>query len=143
VPLAIAFVGIIVLVTAIQGTYVQFFQLLNSDLTGTGTGAGITGAAPFVVWIGALLLIGLIGYIPGAQNISRALLALVFLVLVLGNGRSAFPNFAAAFKSPPTPQPAQDIQTTALGSLPVKIFGQGGQSSPATTAATVGAAGAM
>src|SRR5215471_17455299 len=117
-PLAIVFIGLAILVSAVRGTYGQLFQQLASDLPG------------FAVWLGAILAIGLIGYVPKAEPISRALLALVFVVLIIG--KAAFPNFVNAFTHPPGAAPAQPVQPSALGPLPINLLG--GQNAPGTGA---------
>ena len=131
-PIAIAFIALIILVAAVRGTYTQLFGQLVADMPG------------FAVWAGAMLAIGLLGYIPGAETPSRYLLALVFLVLVLGNGKAAFPNFVAAFTKPATPAPAQPVAPQPLGKLPVVLTGSlgGGGAPGGNTGIVGGAAGA-
>lgn len=126
--LGLAFVALLLLVVAVRGTQAQLFGQLASDLPG------------FAKWLGALLLIGLIGYIPGMETISNGLLALVFVVLVLApSNRNAFANFAAAFKAPPAPTTAPPAATQPLGQyLPIQLFGSSG-SAQGTTGAITGA----
>src|SRR5262249_20848171 len=59
-------VGIILFLTAIRGTTAQFGNLLLQDLFGG-----------FVYWFGAIIVIGLIGYIKPLRPLSNALLVLV------------------------------------------------------------------
>lgn len=121
--LGVAFVALLLLIVAVRGTQAQLFGQLTSDLPG------------FAKWLGALLLIGLIGYVPGLETVSNGLLALVFIVLVLvPSNRSAFQNFANAFKAPPaptTPPPAQPLGQY----FPVSVLGGGASSGSAQSAA--------
>lgn len=43
------------------------------------------GNAPFLKWFGALLLVGLIGYIPDMQNVSLGFLVLIILAILLSH----------------------------------------------------------
>jgi hypothetical protein len=64
-------VGASVLVSAIRGSQNELFQLLSADVPAVAE------------QVGAIVLIGLLGYIPGMQTPSRALLALVIIVVLL------------------------------------------------------------
>lgn len=44
-----------------------------------------SGSNPFYKWAGAMLIIGLIGYIPEMEPISMAFLVLVLVVIILHN----------------------------------------------------------
>lgn len=71
-------VGVVLLVAAWRNT--------AGDL---GTALG-TDVPPFLVWAGALIAVGSLGYVPGMKQISRGLLALVLIVLVLTNYQALF-----------------------------------------------------
>ncbi len=43
------------------------------------------GNTPFLKWFGALLLVGLIGYIPEMQNVSLGFLVLIVLAILLSH----------------------------------------------------------
>lgn len=85
--IALLIVGILLTTSGIRGTEGQLASQFASDMTGTDG---------FIVWLGALLVIGLIGFVPGLQRPSRYLLALIILVIVLRNG-GVFTNLVAAF----------------------------------------------
>ena len=71
--LILLFLGVIVLITGVEGTWSEFVQLLGQDIPG------------FIIWAGAIALIGAIGYIPEFEGVSNALLALVLIVIFLGH----------------------------------------------------------
>lgn len=134
-PLALAFIAIILLVAAVRGTQAALFAQLASDLPG------------YAVWLGAIILIGLIGFIPDMDKPSKALLALVILVQLLVN-KGVFANLAAAFKSPPAATAAPSATATAPLNepLPVQLNITAGSSGSAqaanlpAAAATLGSA---
>jgi hypothetical protein len=64
-------VGATVLVSAIRGTQNDLFALLAADVPDVAE------------QVGAIVLIGMLGYLPGMQTPSRALLALVIIVVLL------------------------------------------------------------
>ena len=66
--------GIVAVVTAINGSFKQFVTQLESDLTGQ-----------FFNWLLAVFAIGLIGYIPGWEKPSRLFLALIIIALIFSN----------------------------------------------------------
>lgn len=78
-PFILVFVGIALADLAWQGTpnVIQAGQLLKSEM--------FTGNDPFYKWLGALILLGLLGYIPAARGLSTALLILVLLAIILSN----------------------------------------------------------
>ena len=145
-PLAFLIIGIAIGVTAFRGTYAQLGTLVANDFTGSNS---------FLVWLGAILAIGLIGYIPGLEKPSRLMIALLLLVVFLKNG-GFFDKFKQAVSSAqPTaatsnvqqvsgPAPVQ-IQTTGsgggggLGSLIGAFTGGGG--SPSAIDAVAGTGG--
>lgn len=73
-----------------RGTGDQLGSLLAADIPG------------FVPWAGAMLAIGMLGYVPVLRTPSHLLMALVLLVLFLSN-RGIFANLAAVVAHPPAP----------------------------------------
>lgn len=111
-PLLLLIIGVLLLVSAIRGTENDLFSLLESDIPAYGK------------WAGAIVGIGLLGYIPDMKTPSRLLLAIiVFVILVKNHG--IFQKLQQAFTNPPTPTPAPSVSPTNLGSLPIS-FQQGG-----------------
>lgn len=79
-------IGAVLIVAAIRNSHGALFSALAQDVPG------------FVVWGAAILALALIGYIPGLKPISRALLALVFLVIILRNYREILGGFESLWK---------------------------------------------
>lgn len=76
-PFILVIVGLIVLVTAIQGTTGALAHDLAQDVFGSGG---------FLYWFVAILIIGAIGYVKPLKPFSDAFLVLLVLVLVLAHG---------------------------------------------------------
>lgn len=117
-PFAIAIVGAVLLLVAVRNTHGQLATLLKDDFTGS------QGAVGFIVWIGAILAIGALGYVPQLKTASRMLLTLVFLGLLIKN-RGVFDNIVNAIKNPPqiTQAAAED---PLPGEFPVHVTGASG-----------------
>lgn len=81
-PFALILAGIALILVGYQGTQTQFFGLLESDVP------------KFAVWGVAIFIIGAIGYIPRAKDLSNAFLVLVILGLFISNA-----GFFAKFNS--------------------------------------------
>ena len=77
-PFAFALVGLVLLIAGVRGTSSDLLTLVKDDLTGDSN---------FVYWIVAVGALGALGYIDSLKTFSRALLALVFVVLVLNEGK--------------------------------------------------------
>lgn len=115
-PVALLIIGIVLAITAFRGTYGQLGNLLIGDFTNKNN---------FLVWIGALVIVGMIGYIPNMEKPSRAFLGLILLVIFLKNG-GVFSQFSGALQSARAqPKPTnQEPQFTSA--LPIQITGGGG-----------------
>lgn len=118
-PLLIAAIGIVLLVSAVRGTTTTLFELVHNDLTGKDN---------FLIWLGAILGLGLFGYIKPVRPIAAGFLVLVGLGLVLSN-KGFFANFASAFQSTVN-TPAENI--TAGQNAPSGTQPSGG-ASPGTS----------
>jgi len=115
--LALLLVGILITVSALKGTEHELASKLEGDLTG---------ADGFIVWFGAILTLGAIGYIPGLQQVTRWMIALVCVVIVLSN-QGIVDNLFQAFQmtdqtgaapaaAPPAPAPATPAAAPAASS---------------------------
>jgi hypothetical protein len=69
--------GIFFLVAGVRGQSAAALKQLKGDLVGTDS---------YLVWLGAILLIGAVGYVDELRPISHAFLILVLIVLLLSNG---------------------------------------------------------
>jgi hypothetical protein len=76
-------IGLILIAAAIRGTQGALFSALGTDLPA------------YVVWAAALVAVGSLGFVPGLKGPSRALLALVIVVLILNNYQAILAGFAA------------------------------------------------
>lgn len=93
------FVGLLMIVTGMRGTYAQFGSQLASEFQGQNS---------FTYQMLAIGAIGIAGYIPAVQTISRWLLAFVVLIILLGNKNQTgfITQLQAALKTGPTPPQA-------------------------------------
>jgi len=108
VPLALAIIGIALLVSAIRGTQGDLFALLSQDVLG------------WLKWAAAIVAVGALGYIPHFEGPSRVLLALVLIVLVISN-KGIFARLAEQLNAAPSKTAGTAPADKPLGSLPVKL----------------------
>ncbi|HSY26681.1 MAG TPA: hypothetical protein VK832_04200, partial [Burkholderiaceae bacterium] len=88
-PLAFIILGILLIVTAYQGTYAAFGQQLYTDFSG---GAG----SNFIYWVAAVAMIGALGYVSPLRTPTRLLLALIIIAFFLAN-KGVWSNLTSAF----------------------------------------------
>lgn len=99
----ILIIGLLLIATALKGTEHELGQQLVYDFIG---------ASGFIAWVGAILAIGAIGYIPGLRSPSRWMLALLATVMVVRNGgvfsqaQAALQGVSAAGPAPSIPVPS-------------------------------------
>ncbi len=155
-PLFLVFIGLIIIVAAVRNTLGALTTQLASDLTG-GSGsaqqvANSTGLAPltglvnqggFLVWFGAILAIGLLGYIPKLELISRGLLGLVLLTLFLKSGTGFFSQLQQQLSSAPTPGPVPPAVPGNLPAFPVQSTSTATTQSGVTGAAALPGVGSL
>ncbi len=107
-PFALLIIGALLLVASIRNTQDELFTLVKGDLTGANN---------FVYWMVAILLIGVIGYIPKLKPVSVAFLASVIIVLFLkrgnpsGIGGGFFSQFTTALGTTQS-QPVTNVAST-------------------------------
>ncbi len=85
-PFVLIIAGLVMLLTAVNGTVGQLGTLLKQDIFGTHG---------FMFWIVAIIIIGALGYIKAIKPLSDGFLVLILLVLFLNN-RGVFQQFVAA-----------------------------------------------
>lgn len=93
-PFVFIIIGIIAVTAGVRGTSQKLVTLAEGDLKGQNS---------FIYWILAIGIIGALGYVQDLRAFSRALLALVIIVLVIRDTNSQgsgglFANFEAAIK---------------------------------------------
>jgi hypothetical protein len=130
-PLALLIVGVALAASAFNGTYKQLGTLFAGDFTGVGS---------FLPWIGAVVLVGMIGYIPKFQTPSRLFILLVLLAMFLAN-KGFFAQFQGALTNTSYSPPAAQKEPQFTGPAPIVITGSTG-ASPTSTMSS-GAAGAV
>lgn len=114
-PLFFLVIGIILIVTVINGTTFALARQLKDDLT-----------SGYMKWFAAVLLIGAAGYVDALKTPSRYLLALIFLVVMLTNGTGFISMFIQQIQNPgqaPAPQPPGG--NANLPAIPVQTSGGG------------------
>ena len=131
-PFALVLIGFLIMVAAIRDELGTLGALLKSDFSGAGN---------FLFWLIALILIGSIGYFSPLTKTSRALLALILVVMVLSD-KGFFEQFTSALANTPAPPPAGEKAVgTSLNDSGGAGAGGGssGGSSGSKTGAEIGA----
>lgn len=73
-PFVLLFIGAVFIIAAYRDTTSDLFALIQGDFLGKNN---------FLLWIGAILSVGFLGYIPAFKNFSRAFLALIIVAIFL------------------------------------------------------------
>jgi hypothetical protein len=89
-PFIFLIVGIVFVTSGVRGTSQDLLNLLTNDLKGENN---------FVYWIISILVIGGLGYVQDLRSFSRALLALVLIVLVLAENKQGSGGLFVEFES--------------------------------------------
>jgi hypothetical protein len=127
-------IGMILLSTALKNTNHEFGQQLQSDVLGQGG---------FLAWIGAILAIGALGYLPGMRTPSHYLLGLLGVVVVVrnqglfSNAQAALQNASGLGPAPAVPTLSTEKQTSASAATSAASGGAGGGSSAASALGTI------
>lgn len=90
-PFALLLIGLVLVITSAQDTYVALGRQVRKDFTGNGS---------FLWWMIAIVMVGAIGYIEKLRGFATAFMALILIVLVLKN-KGAFTGFVSALKKGP------------------------------------------
>lgn len=85
-PFALIIVGLVMLISAVRGTYTNLIELVSGEFKGSSAQSN------FLYWIVAVLIVGMIGYVESLKDLSRVFLALIIIVLFLSN-KGFFSNF--------------------------------------------------
>lgn len=89
-PFALIFIAVAMIIAGFRGTHRCLLSLVQQDASGQ-----------FVAWGGAVLVVGGLGYVKTLAPISTALIALLVVVLFLGN-RGVFAQAATALQQSAT-----------------------------------------
>lgn len=83
-PIFFFVVGLVLIVTGVNGTVKDAGALLKKDFTGPNN---------FFIWVFAILAVGAVGYIPKAKPLSYGFLTLVFIIILFKSGSGFFNQF--------------------------------------------------
>lgn len=128
-PFVIIIIGVMVLLSAIKGSYQAFGNQIAADLQGQSTSA-TTGKAPvgYIYWVSSIVAIGLVGYYSPLQKFSRTFMLLILVGMVLAN-RGLFQQLSTALKAGPQQSAgstsASAAPSTATGSIPQSQISSG------------------
>lgn len=115
------------MVSALKGTESKLGKQLASDMTGAGS---------YIDWIAAIVIIGMIGYVPNLETASRALLGLILLGFLVSN-KGVFTQFQQALSGNVDVSGGSDKtaeqQSPLTGPAPISITNSGGGSNPLGT----------
>lgn len=102
-PFVLFLLGVLFLIVAVRGTQDQFFALLKGEFSGTNN---------FLVWILAIVILGMIGYIKPIRPVAHSMIGLIILVMIVAN-KGIFARFNEAVRNPtqPTTAPAPATAT--------------------------------
>lgn len=123
--------GMLLIVSAIKNTQHELGTYLQADMLG---------ADGYLPWAGAILGIGAFGYLPGMQQASRYLLALLAIVLVIRNG-GVFANVETAIADASHFGPAPTVKTLPITAAPAGAASSNGLGQLAGSAASGVASG--
>lgn len=126
-PLLLIVVGLVLIICAVRNTLGALAGHLQQDINGQ-----------FFAWVGAIVLIGAVGYVPQLQNLSRAFLALIAAVVILKSGSGLVDQFRAQLNAPAAADTKQPI---APGLPNPTIIIQGGSGGGGAGSAIGGAIG--
>jgi hypothetical protein len=140
-PFVLIFIGLVLVIAAIEGTEQALGAQLKKDFSGQGS---------FLLWAAAIVAVGSIGYVPELKRFSDTFLVLLLVSLLFSNP-AALGNIASQIQTAaasPAPEQAADASAapgapasstssassgSALASIPV-IGGLFGGSSTASGA---------
>lgn len=116
--IALAVAGLVLIVTGAQNTYAAFGSQVRGDFVGPNN---------FTYWFLAIMLVGMLGYIPALRTFSRWFLALI-LISILFSHKGFFASLTQALQQGPKAPAVPQANTTASG-IPYSqvpgVIGQG------------------
>jgi hypothetical protein len=113
-PFILVTIGLVLFAVAMNGTYGALGSQLYKDF--------VTNKPPFGMWFLALLVVGMIGYIPGAKKPADTFMFLIIIGMVLasqGQGSGGvFSKFMQAVQQGP-----KQAAASPLAAVPVQVAG--------------------
>jgi hypothetical protein len=129
-PFFLLLIAAVIFLAAVRDTHTQLGSMLAADVPG------------FLKWALAIVAIGALGMVPALKEVSRYLLALVFIVLVVTRYKDLFAGFtsldtatAPAVTPPTSPADRYSSDAGGGGSLPDQPQMQLGTNTAASSAA--------
>lgn len=89
-PWLFAVAGTMFLLAGVQGNAAKLLALIEGDFHGSNN---------FVYWFLSIVILGSLGYVDAMRGFSRAVLALVLIVLILSEDKAGTGGFIAEFQS--------------------------------------------
>jgi len=122
-PLLFLIVGVLFLITAIKGNQDQLATQIEKDFTGAGS---------FFVWIGAILLIGVVGAAIGMPKAAKALIALMVVVFIVAQ-KGLFSNLQNAITNTSAPPASSSADVGAASNISSASSGSSGSGKPSSS----------
>ena len=134
---AFALLGILAIVTAVKGNQNDVATQIEKDFTASGTGPS------FWVWIGAIIVLGVIGRATGATGAVRLFIALLIVVYLVAN-KGIFASFQSALTKANAPvATAVDASGASVAATSAPNLGSGTAIPGVATSGPAQAAGAV
>lgn len=103
--IVLLFIAAIIIVAALRNTQSVLASALSTDVPA------------YITWAAAILAVGSLGYIPALKGPSKALLALVLLVIILTNYQNILNGFTSVAQGAPATaapnSPDQNVESAA------------------------------
>lgn len=93
-------IGAVLIVAAIRGTHGELMTAIRQDVPA------------FAIWAAAIFGVAVIGFIPGLKPVSRGLLALLVVVIILGNYQKLLGAFTGVAYGSSVQAAASGVQVT-------------------------------
>ena len=110
-PFVLIFIGLCLLITAMNGTYAELGTQLKNDIFGSGSGPS------FIWWFAALAVLGFIGYIPAVRKPANIFGVLVVIGMILATKGGIFTKIQETLRTGPTAEAKAD----PLAPVPVAV----------------------
>lgn len=121
-PIFFLVIGLLLIMTVVRGTTGQFAKRLGQDISGG-----------YLKWLAAIIVIGVLGFVPSLKLPSRYLMGLVAIVILLKEGSGFISQLAKQISDPgtasSTTQPGGNANLPAIPVQTQSAPSQGGGAS--------------
>jgi hypothetical protein len=124
-PIIAILLGIVLVDLSFRGTEHEFAQQLGEDFGGKG----------FWAWLGAITIVGAIGFWSPARRISDIFMALIIFGLIFSN-KGVLQSFVSDLTNPPSPSQAVQLPSFSSSSSSGGGSGSGGGGTSASSLET-------